>query len=337
MKPTPPPQFVNRPPDAWILVRVLSVIAGSPQTYTAEQWELGGGGTWAALTGGEQVTANNAGYTLPAADDSEITLAVDDFAWARLAPIAGGLFWELVPASSTYTPPDPDTGTAVSCGWLAGLLTTQCLTLTVLGATGLCSDIDDTQVLTLIYDTGTWTSVGTPVPDFTHDTGTGPAIFSVTADGLPKLTIDGVVGVLDGCGTSGGVHYADWAFGGTTLCDGTAEDCGGNIFRVRVTCTTGLTCEEAIPLAQSTAYTVPAGDTVWFTFIATSSPWAFDIQNLGVTCLTTIWKGGCASPTYITQVFGTGTGTFAATGAPERIHIEFINSSAVSLDFSHYP
>lgn len=159
------------------------------------------------------------------------TFATDELVYA--VPIADqpGWYWGF-PASG-YTPPATNTATSVAGGWLAGLLSTSCLSLTVLGGSGACSGVDTTQVLTLVYDTGTWAST----TDFTYDTGAGPVVLSITADGLPKLTIDGIAGVGDGGGIdSNGDCFFDFAFGGTTLCDGTATACCGNIFRVRLTC-----------------------------------------------------------------------------------------------------
>lgn len=101
-----PQQFVNQPLGEWMLVRILSQIAGTPATYTAEEWhatgdsdgEPDGTGPWKAKAGGRQITEDDPGFTLPAADLTEIELAEDDFAWARSADGRPG-YWELVPAS----------------------------------------------------------------------------------------------------------------------------------------------------------------------------------------------------------------------------------------------
>lgn len=175
-------------------------------------------------------------------------VATDGTVKVLLHPNRLGRGYTFTAPTTQYTPPDPSTGTAVSAGWLAGLTEDDCLALTVLGASGRCSDIDTEQVLTLVFDTDKWASGS----DFTHDSGAGPAEFSITADGVPKLVIDGVAGVFDGAGAIDGVPYADWAFGGTTLCDGEHGTCGGNIFRVRLKCVSCLCAGWGVPTESGT-------------------------------------------------------------------------------------
>ena len=65
----------------------------------------------------------------------------------------------------------------------------------------------------------------------------GVAKFWVS-NGIPYLTINGNYLVLDAAGTTSGVHYADWSGGEATgfTAAATQESCGGNTFRVRLTC-----------------------------------------------------------------------------------------------------
>lgn len=155
---------------------------------------------------------------------------------------------------------------ASPCGWVAGMRPDDCLTLSVLSAAGACSDIDTGQVLKLSWDGDSWASSD----DFDYDGGSGPADFGVTADGLPKLTIGGVPGVVLGCHSD--PNSIDFAFGGATLCDGTATPCGDNTFVVRVACTTEGDCCGADPLVVSaTADPASGGAPLTVAFASTVS------------------------------------------------------------------
>lgn len=104
-----PQQFVNAPQGEWFLARILTVVAGTPKTYTAEEWwqtgdtdgSPGGTGPWKVKTGGRVLSTDNPGYAIPAADLTETLLAVGDFAWARSADGRACLNFELVPATSS--------------------------------------------------------------------------------------------------------------------------------------------------------------------------------------------------------------------------------------------
>ena len=126
------PPTVTPPLPDMFLVRVTVVISGTPDTYEFEEWWLTGDGTWEAKTGGRIGAADNPGYTLPASDDSEVTLAVDDFAWCRSADGAGGLYWELVAVVQSAS------GSS-SAGWLE-----PCRVATTANVTGSQCEAGDT-------------------------------------------------------------------------------------------------------------------------------------------------------------------------------------------------
>lgn len=131
-------------------------------------------------------------------------------------------------------------GGAGFCGWLAGVDETYCFTLTVVSAAGRCAGIDTDQTLRLLWDEDVDRFASgddaetDPEDDFVHDGGLGPVLFWVDA-GRARMTIDGVEGVLAGCGGTAGAYWVEFAFG-STLCDGENEPCGDNTFVVRLTC-----------------------------------------------------------------------------------------------------
>lgn len=112
----------------------------------------------------------------------------------------------------------------IGCGWVAGLISTDCLQLTRLSELGACDLADPAVDETLSYSAGDWISAtsievggnlynvtfdlnsdGTPRLAFTEASGTAPATYYLT---------------LDCCGND----YAIFAAGGTVLCPGT-RDC----------------------------------------------------------------------------------------------------------------
>ncbi len=116
-----------------------------------------------------------------------------------------------------------------SCSWLAGLVDTDCLILTVVSATGLCSEIDTTQVVVLEWDSGDTRWEG--LTDFTSDAGAGAVVFDDPDP--PTLTIDGESGRYLGCDGTGGLLFA---FGKSPLCtEGSSGTCN-NSFVVRIAC-----------------------------------------------------------------------------------------------------
>lgn len=131
-----------------------------------------------------------------------------------------------------------NTGASVGPGWVAGLATTHCLVATVLGASGMCSAISTTQDKPLTWNGGAskWESYD----NFSYDGGSGKVRFFLT-DGRPRCTINNVDLVLDDAGVDGsGNRYLDFSAGAalsTALCTaGTLAACGGNTFRIRITC-----------------------------------------------------------------------------------------------------
>lgn len=114
--------------------------------------------------------------------------------------------------------------------WVAGLTENDCLTLTVVSASGRCADIDTSQTMRLRYDYGTW--VSSPDDQFVFDGGEGDVVFSIGPGGDPKLTIGGIAGVLVAQGASG----IEFTFGHQLLCGATPVSCDANAFRVRLTC-----------------------------------------------------------------------------------------------------
>jgi hypothetical protein len=247
--------------DDWFLAEVTVVTAGSPVTYSFFELALQGDKTVSEKLGGRVGTTAN-----PAVAAAGGPFVVGDIIKVRLARNAGGLYWEAIPAVAAADT-EPGTGSASSgCGWVAGLRETDCLTLTVLSARGRCEGIDTGQTLSLLWDTDAFVSgddaVDVPEDDFEHDGGVGPVEFWVE-DGRARMTIDAVEGVMETCGP----YYAVFAFGADPLCDGDADFCGDNTFRVKVECGCYAPCDvcpgEGLPLVMRVTFT--GGDCDCFT------------------------------------------------------------------------
>lgn len=192
-----------------------------------------GDGTFPSLTGTTETgTGSTTDGSLVAWEANGRTdVAIDGSVKVLLVPNRFGRGYTFAVPSGSSPPPPPSA--PLGYGWLAGLTADDCLYLTVTAASGRCVDIDDAQELLLLWDTASWVSDG----DFTHDGGAGPAEFVIDGSGVPKLTIDSVVGVIDGSGeTEDGDPYIDFAFGGTTLCTADPGACGSNVFKVRLVC-----------------------------------------------------------------------------------------------------
>jgi hypothetical protein len=122
----------------------------------------------------------------------------------------------------------------MGCAWLAGLEDTECLLMTIVAVSGLCSDLDTDQEILLTWDAGDgrWES---DVDEFvgTGSGGNGTVIFGKT-NGVPYSTIDGVYGTFLGCDGIGSVLFG---FGTDVLCGdtGSAVTCN-NTFVVRFEC-----------------------------------------------------------------------------------------------------
>lgn len=113
----------------------------------------------------------------------------------------------------------------------AGMDTDDCLYVTVLSASGLCSTIDTTQVSVLVWDAGDSRWESTYDFDTTGSGTDGPVHFGFT-NGVPWMTIDGVYGTPMGC-DDGGLLFS---FGGAVLCAGGTETLCENYFVVKVEC-----------------------------------------------------------------------------------------------------
>ena len=116
-----------------------------------------------------------------------------------------------------------------SCSWLSGLADTDCLELTVVSASGLCSAIDTEQVVYLAWDVtdSRWESTS----DFTSDAGAGAVNFTDATP--PTLTIGGTSGRYWGCDGTDGLLFS---FGKSPLCTAGTPVLCDNSFVVRITC-----------------------------------------------------------------------------------------------------
>jgi hypothetical protein len=207
--------------------RIRPVQLGFPAELTST-WDEETGYSWKRLyLSGVTVTNPDLQATGNRAVTPDNNTDLESGARGWLEPDAGAAGYVF---HAVYEPPD-GSASASACSWLAGIETTDCLLLTVVSATGRCSGVDTTQEITLEWDgVDSWDGTTT----FTH-TGAGSpgaAVFTFTAPDPPALTIDGVEGLYQGC--SDGKLY--FAFGGTTLCGGSAGDCN-NSFVVAITCT----------------------------------------------------------------------------------------------------
>lgn len=211
-----PPGPRTPPPHPWLVVEVLTDAGGGAYTWR-EVWDTGAG-TLAEKVGGRYGGAAN-----PGVDVLSAGFAAGDYALCRPAEGRAGTTFELYPFGGGSA-----AAGLATCAGVAGAGTTDCLALTVTGATGACSGIDLTQELYLAWDAG---DARWEVPGFVHDGGTGEAHFGLT-NGAPYLTIAGVYGTPLGCDGAGGLLFA---FGGGALCTGTAGTCN-NSFVVRVAC-----------------------------------------------------------------------------------------------------
>jgi hypothetical protein len=188
---------------------------------------------------------------------------------------AGGIIPPPTVRNQTYKPADP-----LYCNWVAGLETTECLRMTILSASGRCSDIDTTQEIFLTWDAGDsrWESGAT---DFTGtgSGGTGPVHFGKT-NGQPYSTIDGEYGTYLGCDGYGGILFS---FGGAVLCGASTSECD-NSFTVRFTC---IPCPSSSSIQQYTTLpaTVTGGSTIQYTVdnptTATLTAVQFTVDNTG--------------------------------------------------------
>jgi len=113
----------------------------------------------------------------------------------------------------------------------AGMNTDDCLYVTVLSASGLCSTIDTTQVSTLEWDAGDSRWESRYDFDTTGSGADGPVHFGFT-NGVPWMTIDGVYGTPQGC-DDGGLLFS---FGGAVLCAGGTETLCTDYFVVKIEC-----------------------------------------------------------------------------------------------------
>lgn len=142
-------------------------------------------------------------------------------------PLGGWPVWWPFGASETATPSGAD-----SCGWPAGADADTCIRMTVVSASGRCSGIDTAQSIELAWASGT-SDYRSGASDFTGtgSGGTGQVILDLSG-ATPAATIDNVAGKPLGCSGDGGLLFA---FGGTTLCGGTAGTCN-NYFVARFDC-----------------------------------------------------------------------------------------------------
>lgn len=125
-------------------------------------------------------------------------------------------------------------------GWVAGLLTTDCLEMDVLAAVGYCFGIDTTQSGYMRWDSGAskwvlkeWNGSAWVNKNFTHDHGSGTLSFWIDS-GRPRLQIGTVTyDLVLKCGGAGVVVFAG---GSATVCDGSAVSGCVNSFEIRLRC-----------------------------------------------------------------------------------------------------
>lgn len=111
--------------------------------------------------------------------------------------------------------------TDVSCGWLAGLATGECLQLSFISAFGRCSTLDITQTTELTWASGNdkWCSSASAIT-YPGPGSPGQACFWFD-DCTPKFTIDGYCLMYMGC-SDGGALFSG---GSTSLCSGVSVEC----------------------------------------------------------------------------------------------------------------
>jgi hypothetical protein len=138
--------------------------------------------------------------------------------------------------------------------WVAGLLTGECLKLTVAAASGLCDDIDTNQTFTMRWEAdrisagvGAWVSkkwdAGTSAwvdANFNDDAALGPVLFWID-EGRPRMKLETAdYELMLDCGSS--TNKVITFRGGTeAVCGGTAPAlpagaCADNTFTVKLEC-----------------------------------------------------------------------------------------------------
>lgn len=129
-----------------------------------------------------------------------------------------------------------DGGTAVSgnlssCGWVAGLTTTNCPVVLIEEVSGACDGVDTAQEINLTWDAGLarWQSGATDWTG-TGSGGSGRIALGLTS-GVPYLLVDGETTLYLGC-ENGKLLFSG---SGAVLCGGTQTACG-NFVLFSVSC-----------------------------------------------------------------------------------------------------